>query len=282
MMSAILNKPAARHSGVRIETVDNWHKSWPRVLAALTRRGARKNLLVESDGWLSARQIVLAAFAGDVVVGFLCFHIEPGLRGAINAHGDLNDVAPSFARLGIDNARASGGDRQGAGFELRGTHWLWCDMSGMLVQLNISDGGMPKLPVAAAQVTRCGVAGDRQRNLKYHGGPDRAVCLFSHELYEWLREKGIDLAYGSVGENFTTRGIDLNSLDKGRRLRVGECMIEITAVRVPCSNLKKFDPDLPELIVGRSGWVARVVEEAVVKPGDEVVVLEHSSLTGHR
>ena len=143
-------------------------------------------------------------------------------------------------------------------------------MSATLAQLNVSKGGMPKLPVEAARVTRFGVEGDEQRNLKHHGGPNRAVCIFSEELYDWLREKGIDLQNGSVGENFTTRGLDLNKLTKGDRLRVGDCLIELTDVRVPCRNLKKWDADLPELIVGRSGWVAKVIEEATVKPGDAI------------
>src|SRR3712207_7764837 len=52
-------------------------------------------------------------------------------------------------------------------------------------------------------------------------------------------------------ENFTTRGIDLRKLAKGDRLRVGDgCVIELTDVRVPCRQLKMWDPELPELIVG--------------------------------
>src|SRR3954454_18211471 len=115
-------------------------------------------------------------------------------------------------------------------------------MTGTLLQLNVSPGGMPKLPVMFARVTAAGVDGDRQRNKKYHGGPDRAVCVYSTELYDRLRGYGINLAPGSVGENFTTTGIDLQRLTKGDRLRVGaDCLIEITNVRVPCSNLKKWD-----------------------------------------
>jgi MOSC domain-containing protein YiiM len=63
-------------------------------------------------------------------------------------------------------------------------------------------------------------------------------------------------------------------LNKGDRLRVGGCLIELTDVRVPCSNLKKWDADLPELIVGRSGWVAKVIEEAEVKSGDSIEVVK--------
>src|SRR5829696_10111141 len=148
-------------------------------------------------------------------------------------------------------------------------------MTGTLVQLNISPGGMPKLPVQSARVTRDGVAGDWQKNRKYHGGPDRAVCLFSEELYAWLREQGVeDLFNGAIGENFTTRGFDLMALAKGDRLRVGpECVIELTDVREPCRQLKKWDERFPKLIVGRSGWVAKVVVEGEVKNGDAVTVL---------
>lgn len=150
-------------------------------------------------------------------------------------------------------------------------------MTGVLSQLNVSNGGMPKLPVLVARVTRDGVDGDWQRNRKYHGGPDRAVCIYSEELYAELRDAaGIDMVPGSVGENFTTRGIDLRKLAKGDRLRVGGdagCVIEITDVRIPCSQLKKWDAELPELIVGRSGWVARVVSEGAVQPGASIEVL---------
>jgi len=148
-------------------------------------------------------------------------------------------------------------------------------MKGTLVQLNVSGGGMPKLPVKSARISIDGVEGDWQKNRKYHGGPNRAICLFSVELYDWLREKGIDLKNGSVGENFTTEGLDLNQLQKGDRLRVGECLIEITDVRTPCSSLKKWDADLPELVVGRSGWVAKVIEEGTVHPGDAIEVISH-------
>jgi MOSC domain-containing protein YiiM len=147
-------------------------------------------------------------------------------------------------------------------------------MQGTLVQVNVSKGGMPKLPVAEVRVTAKGLDGDWQKNRKYHGGPNRAVCLFSVELYDRLRGLGIDLAHGAVGENFTVGGMNFQQLGKGDRLRVGaECVVEITDVRVPCRQLKQWDADLPELIVGYSGWVAKVVAGGVVRPGDAVVKL---------
>ena len=147
---------------------------------------------------------------------------------------------------------------------------------GQLAQLNISGGGMPKLPIAEAMVTVDGVKDDWQKNRKYHGGPNRAICIYSEELYAGLRDDGVKVENGDIGENFTTRGINLQHLKKGDRLKVGQCVIEITDIRIPCYQLKKWDVDLPELIVGRSGWVAKVVKEGMVRAGDDIVVEEES------
>jgi MOSC domain-containing protein YiiM len=144
----------------------------------------------------------------------------------------------------------------------------------IVIQVNVSPGGMPKRPVPGARVMKQGLEGDRQRDRRYHGGPNRAVCLFSEELYTRLRNNyDIALAYGSVGENFTTRSIDLDALQVGDRLRVGEeCLIEITDVRVPCRNLNQWNADLLKAISGHSGWVCKVVEEGVVREGDGIEV----------
>ena len=147
-----------------------------------------------------------------------------------------------------------------------------------VIQINISRGGMPKLPVESARITRLGVAGDSSRNRKYHGGPNRAVCLFSIEQYDWLRSLGIDLANGSLGENFTTEGLDLQSISVGDRVRAGGCEIEITKVRTPCSNLKQWHPKLQQIIEGNSGWMAKVIEEGQVHPGDRLMVIRRATV----
>jgi MOSC domain-containing protein YiiM len=149
-------------------------------------------------------------------------------------------------------------------------------MAAKLVQVSTSKGGMPKLAVTEARVTRDGVGDDWQLNRKYHGGCDRAVCLYSTELYHWLAETfNICLAPGSIGENFTTTGIDLQSLKPGDRLRVGASLIEITKVRVPCRNLNQWDPRLLEVIAGHTGWLARVIEPAIVRAGDPIDLLSN-------
>jgi MOSC domain-containing protein YiiM len=57
-------------------------------------------------------------------------------------------------------------------------------------QLSVSDGGVPKFAVPQATITKRGVEGDRQRNPDIHGGPDRAVCVFSLEIIEALQAEG--------------------------------------------------------------------------------------------
>src|SRR4051794_14921784 len=95
--------------------------------------------------------------------------------------------------------------------------------------VNISRGGVPKHPVLQARIDGSGVAGDWQRDLRYHGGPDRAVCLYSMELIEALRGEGHPIAPGSIGENLTLAGVDWRQMVPGARLRTGEALLELTA-----------------------------------------------------
>ncbi len=69
--------PSGDAQKVRVEIVDNWHKEWPTVLGAIDRNNLADRLMLDRDGWLSARQTVMAAFAGDRVVGHLSFHVAP-------------------------------------------------------------------------------------------------------------------------------------------------------------------------------------------------------------
>ena len=77
------------------------------------------------------------------------------------------------------------------------------EMDGRIFQLNCSDGGVPKLGVREAVVTETGLACDRQRDLRYHGGPERAVCLYALERILELQNEGHPIFPGSAGENVT-------------------------------------------------------------------------------
>ena len=111
--------------------------------------------------------------------------------------------------------------------------------TGRVFRINLSDGGVPKLPVAEARVTKGGVAGDRQKHTVFHGGPERAVSLFSLEVIERLRSEGHPIEPGSTGENVTVAGLDWSLLAPGSRLALGdEVVLEITSYAAPCGSIR--------------------------------------------
>lgn len=107
-----------------------------------------------------------------------------------------------------------------------------------IYQINISNGGVPKLPVSEVELTENGLTGDRQRNLRYHGGPNRALCLYSLELIQALQSEGHGIYPGSTGENLTITGIDWKEIERGSRLSFDDdALIEITSYAAPCKNI---------------------------------------------
>src|SRR5688572_8649807 len=149
---------------------------------------------------------------------------------------------------------------------------------GRVVQINVNpDGGVPKQRVPSAVVTVGGVAGDKQRLRRFHGGPTRAVSLYSYEHIQALQTEGHAIVPGSTGENLTIGGLDWASLQAGTRLRIGErLLIEITGYAAPCSNIAgSFNDGVFKRISHKvnPGWsrlYARVLEEGVVCEGDLV------------
>ena len=148
-----------------------------------------------------------------------------------------------------------------------------------LCQINVSSGGVPKRPVLAAVITKTGVEGDRQQNLKVHGGPDRAVCLYSQELIERLQDEGHSIEAGSSGENLTLAGLEWEKLKPGDLLEVGpEVKLEVTSYTSPCEKNAQWFRDRDFKRVSQKinpGWsrlYAKVLREGVVRPGDEVVI----------
>lgn len=146
-------------------------------------------------------------------------------------------------------------------------------------QINLSDGGLPKHPVLEAVIAKTGVEGDRQRNLKVHGGPDRALCLFSQDLIERLQDEGHSIQAGFSGENLTFAGLDWEKLKPGDRLQIGPAVvIEIMSYTDPCDlNAGWFrEGDYMRIFQKKNpGWsrfYARVLAEGVVRPGDAVIV----------
>jgi MOSC domain-containing protein YiiM len=144
-------------------------------------------------------------------------------------------------------------------------------------QISVSNGGVPKLSVPEANVSWEGVAGDRQRSRLIHGGPDRAVCLFSLERIDALRAEGHPIAAGSSGENLTLVGVNWDTLKPGVRLRIGESVrLEIVSYTSPCEHNARWfrDGDFSRISQKRyPGWsrlYARVLTEGLIKRGDPV------------
>ncbi|MEU5477795.1 MOSC domain-containing protein [Streptomyces mirabilis] len=111
----------------------------------------------------------------------------------------------------------------------------------------------------------------------------RQVHLMHEELFDELRESGFTVAPGELGENVTTRGVNLLGLPVGTLLRLGdEAVVEITGLRNPCAQIDDFQKGLLKQVVGRdedgggvvykSGVMSVVREGGVVRPGDPVEV----------
>jgi len=106
-------------------------------------------------------------------------------------------------------------------------------------------------------------------------------------VVEELQRKGYPVEFGSLGENLTTRGIDVHDLRIGDRLRAGGALLEITKPRGPCSALDIYGPAIKQDIYdarvkaldytsphwGMSGFYLSVVEPGPVSPGDIIAVV---------
>jgi MOSC domain-containing protein YiiM len=149
-----------------------------------------------------------------------------------------------------------------------------------VVQINVNPrGGVPKHAVSSAEVTAKGVVGDKQRNRRFHGGPTRAVSLYSYEHIQALQAEGHPIAPGSAGENLTIGGLEWPALQIGDQLRIGERVrVQITGYAAPCTNIiESFAGGAITRISHKvhPGWsrlYARVLEAGVVHAGDAVAL----------
>jgi MOSC domain-containing protein YiiM len=147
-------------------------------------------------------------------------------------------------------------------------------MTATIVQLSVSAGGVPKHAIAEARVTPLGLAGDVQKHTKFHGGPDRALCLYALEVIERLRAEGHPIAPGTAGENVTIAGLAWAAIGPGARLALGdEVVVEVTAPATPCKQIAgSFRDGNSRRIagLGDARLYARVVREGLVRVGDRV------------
>jgi MOSC domain-containing protein YiiM len=153
-------------------------------------------------------------------------------------------------------------------------------MNGRIAQINVSSGGVPKRPVSQARVTLDGIHGDGHRNTTLHGGPDRALCLFSVEQIEALQAEGHPVEPGALGENLTIAGLDWAGVQPGDLFQLGEdVLVQITRFTSPCINVRPAFLDGAYSRVSQQrhpGWsrvYARVLVPGKIAAGDPVARL---------
>ena len=111
-------------------------------------------------------------------------------------------------------------------------------------QINVSKGGVPKLPVDSAWVSTKGLKGDRQAKPGIHGGIYKAVSLFSLAVIDELAAAGRPIKPGSTGENITVSGALWEKLTPGTILQIGDTVrLKITSYALPCPTIKSSFSD---------------------------------------
>ena len=161
-------------------------------------------------------------------------------------------------------------------------------MTGTIVQISSSPGGVPKRPIAEAEVTPEGIRGDAWAHPLIHGGPNQALLIVTSEGIGQLIAQGYPVFPGALGENLTTLGLDRRQMRIGQRYRVGEVMLEITKMRAPCSTLDVYGSSIKHAVYdaqvkasdassprwGLAGFYARVLRGGMVRPKDIIELLD--------
>jgi len=140
--------------------------------------------------------------------------------------------------------------------------------------------GIYKEPVAGpVRIGTLNLAGDRQADLRVHGGRDKAVYAYPSESYELWRDErpDLDFPWGQFGENLTTAGLLDRDVNVGDRFRVGTAELVVAQPRFPCFKLgiRMGRADFVKDFLGRGllGFYFAVAREGEVKAGDPIVEL---------
>ncbi len=141
--------------------------------------------------------------------------------------------------------------------------------------------GFFKEPVVGTiRLGRLNLDGDGQADLKNHGGPDKAACLYSADHYpDWRIDlERSDLPYGAFGENLTINDLTEPDVCLGDIYALGDARVQVSQPRQPCWKLARRwrITDLPARVVrnGRTGWYVRVLDEGTLEAGQEFRLLD--------
>ncbi|KGR77454.1 MOSC domain-containing protein [Ureibacillus sinduriensis] len=139
--------------------------------------------------------------------------------------------------------------------------------------------GICKESVKEAFLTKEGFIGDGVADLKHHGGPDRAVCIYPYEHYaQWEKEFDTAMPNSAFGENITVTNMLESDVYIGDIYQLGEAIIQVTQGRVPCSTINKRTglPTLMKRMVetGYTGYLCRVLQEGKVRNDSKITLIE--------
>jgi MOSC domain-containing protein YiiM len=141
--------------------------------------------------------------------------------------------------------------------------------------------GFHKEPVTGPRwLARTNLEGDGQADLRVHGGPDKAVCVYPTARYPyWERDLGVpSLPPGAFGENFSVDGVVESDVCVGDVCRVGDAVVQVSQPRGPCWKLARRwgvrDLAVRFQRTGFTGWYLRVLAEGSVQAGQPLVLVE--------
>lgn len=137
--------------------------------------------------------------------------------------------------------------------------------------------GLYKQPVGGpVTLSETNLAGDGQADLKHHGGPDKAVCVYPSVHYKYWEERlGVELPPAAFGENFTVTELDESSVCLGDVYEVGSAKVQVSQPRSPCWKIaRRWHKSLALWVqeTGFTGWYLRVLQEGVVQEGDRLLL----------
>ncbi|MCA9400244.1 MAG: hypothetical protein KC713_01355 [Candidatus Omnitrophica bacterium] len=147
-----------------------------------------------------------------------------------------------------------------------------------VISINISKGGVPKLPIETVNITQEGLEGDGHNHEK-HYRLTQAVCIQDIEKLDELLALGYPLGPGTAGENLTVRNLDVNSLPVGTTLEFsGGLILEITRSRPTCYVMDQIHPQLKEDATDRHGMYAKVNHPASLSVGEQIKVKKPANI----
>ncbi len=136
--------------------------------------------------------------------------------------------------------------------------------------------------VQAVELKKSGFVGDDVANHKFHGGPDRAVCLYPFEHYSYWEEVfQKKLILPAFGENITATGMLEEQVCIGDIFKIGDTILQVTQGRVPCATISKYNQEkqLLKKVVETTltGYFFRVLEEGTIMCDSEIYLVDKDS-----